>query len=265
MCGGGSSMLSTSFPRAAALTAVALVAAGCAGIPSRTWNGSIASQIVTHEVSAGETLATIADDYYGDGDAAAFLARVNRVDRDEGVAPGDLIEVPATREDVARYERRTEAKLHYNRGTLFADRGDLRKAEDEFERALRVDPRFADAGYNLGVVLLMAGESSRAVAIFEQVAAVRPDDAAILYGLGKAYLDEERYGESLEAFQDVLTVEPDHEDALFARAIACLSLGRTEDAVVALDSYLRRFPHGVWADQARAELSGIARAVEQDW
>jgi tetratricopeptide (TPR) repeat protein len=257
-------MLSTSSPRVAAALAAVIVAAGCAGIPSRTWNGSVVSQVVSHEVSTGETLATIADDYYGDRDAAAFLARVNRVDRDEGVAPGDLIEVPASREDVARYERRTEAKIHYNRGTLLADRGDLRKAEDEFERALRIDPRFADAGYNLGVVLLMAGESSRAVAIFEQVAAVRPDDAAILYGLGKAYLDQERYEESLQAFQDALAVDPDHEDALFARAVAHLRLGRTEDAVVALDSYLRRFPHGVWADQARAELSAIARAAEQD-
>lgn len=259
-------MLSTSFRRlgVAALAAAVSVAAGCAAIPSRTWNGSVASEIVTHEVSVGETLATIADDYYGDREAAAFLARINRVDEDDGVAPGDLLEVPAGREDVARYERRTEAKLHYNRGTLLADRGDLRKAEEEFERALRIDPRFADAGYNLGVVLLMAGESSRAVAIFEQVAAVRPSDASILYGLGKAYLDEERNEESLEAFERALAADPDHEDASFARAVAYLRLGKREDAVVALDSYLRRFPRGAWADQARAELSAIARAAEQD-
>ena len=244
--------------------ALVFVAAGCAGPPSRTWSGSAASEIVTHEVSAGESLATIADDYYGDREAAAYLARVNRVDEDEGVAPGDLLDVPASREDVARYERRTEAKLHYNRGTLLADRGDLGKAAEEFKQALRADPRFADAGYNLGVVLLMEGEPRRAVAIFEQVAGVRPSDPSILYGLGKAYLDEERHEESLATFERVLVVDPDHEDALFARAVAYLRLGRREDAVVVLDSYLRRFPRGAWAEQARAELSAIAREAERD-
>jgi tetratricopeptide (TPR) repeat protein len=218
---------------------------------------------VTHEVSAGESLATIADDYYGDPEAGAYLARVNHIDEGDGVDPGDLLEVPATSEDVLRYERRTEAKLHYNRGTLQADRGDLPKAAEEFREALRIDPRFADAGYNLGVVLLMQGESRRAVAIFEQAAAVRPSDPSILYGLGKAYLDEGRDQDGLEAFERALAQEPDHEDSLFARAVALLRLGRTEDAVVALDAYLRRFPTGAWAGQARAELSAIARDAER--
>jgi tetratricopeptide (TPR) repeat protein len=246
------------------LAAVAVVAAGCAGTPSHTWSGSPASEIVTHEVSAGESLATIADDYYGDPNAASYLARVNGVDEREGVAPGDLLDVPAAPEDIARYERRTEAKLHFNRGTLQADRGDLPKAAEEFRRALRIDPRFADAGYNLGVVLLMQGESRRAVAIFEQAAGVRPSDPSILYGLGKAYLDEERHEESLASFERALAADPDHEDSLFARAVALLRMGRTEDAVVALDSYLRRFPRGEWAEQARAELGAIANDAEWD-
>jgi tetratricopeptide (TPR) repeat protein len=249
---------------AAALAAVVLVVAGCTALPSRSGSGTSASEIVTHEVSSGETLETIADDYYGDRGAAAYLARVNRVGESAGVAPGDVLDVPVGRDDIARYELRTEAKIHYNRGTLHADRGDLRKAEEEFKRALRVDPRFADAGYNLGVVLLMEGESERAVAIFEQANAVRPSDPTILYGLGKAYLDEERPEESLAAFEEVLAIDPDHEDALFARAVALLRLRRTDDAVVALDSYLRGFPGGAWAEQARAELSAIASGAGRD-
>lgn len=267
MFGTGSLARSTrSASRLVAVVAAAGVAVGvgCAGFPSRTWSGSPASEIVMHEVSVGESLATIADDFYGDPEAAAYLARINGIGESESVAPGDLLEVPATSEDVARYERRTEAKLHYNRGTLQADRGDLPKAAEEFRQALRIDPRFADAGYNLGVVLLMQGESRRAVAIFEQAVLVRPSDPSILYGLGKAYLDEGRDERALQSFERALAADPDHEDSLFARAIALLRLGRTEDAVVALDSYLRRFPSGAWAEQARAELSTIANDTEWD-
>lgn len=260
MSAAGSWARSTSWRRGTAAAAVAVllsVASGCGG-PLATWSGSMTSEIVTHEVSEGETLASIADDYYGDPAAAAHLARVNRIPKGGVVAPGAIIDVPASREDAARYERRTAAKLHYNRGTLLADRGEFERAELEFEKALRIDPRFADAGYNLGVVLLMSGETARAVAMFERVAQLRDDDPAILHGLGKAYLDEERYQEGLAAFESALSVDPDHEDALFARAVSLLRLGRREDAVVSLDSYLRRFPTGAWADQARAELSALA-------
>jgi tetratricopeptide (TPR) repeat protein len=243
--------------------AVVLLSAGCAMLPSRTWDGSAASEIVTHEVSSGESLASIADDYYGEPGAAAYLARLNGLAPDARVAPGDRIEVPVTTEDAARHEQRTEAKLYYNRGTLLADRGDLPKAAEEFRKALRVDPRFADAGYNLGVVLLLEGEARRAVAIFEQAAAVRPEDASILYGLGKAYLDDGRAEDGLVAFDRALKVDPGHEDALFARAVALLRLDRREDAVVAMDAYLRRFPDGVWAEEARGELEAMAREAEQ--
>lgn len=242
---------------------VALLSAGCGMLPSRTWDGSAASEIVTHEVSPGESLASIADDYYGEPKAAAYLARLNGLGPTASVAPGDRIEVPVTGEDVTRHERRTEAKLYYNRGTLLAGRGDLPKAAEEFRKALRIDPRFADAGYNLGVVLLLEGEPRRAVAIFEQAAAVRPDDAAILYGLGKAYLDDGRAADGLAVLERALAVDPGYEDAVFARAVALLGLGRTEDAVVALDSYLRRFPDGVWAEEARRELEALARDAER--
>ena len=265
MSAGGSWARSTGRRRRTAMPvlAVLLAAFGCAG-PLRTWSGSMTSEIVTHEVSKGETLASIADDYYGDRAAAAHLARVNGIGKDGVVAPGALIDVPVSRDDAARYERRTAAKLHYNRGTLLADRGELEKAEQEFAEALRIDPRFTDAGYNLGVVLLMAGESARAVPIFERAASTRDDDPAILHGLGKAYLDEGRYEEGLASFERALAVDPDCEDALFARAVALLGLGRREDAVVSLDSYLRRFPTGEWADQARAELSALARGGTRD-
>jgi tetratricopeptide (TPR) repeat protein len=267
VCGTGSSKRSKlSSERVAAVlsVAIALLAGGCGVLPSRTWTGSAASEIVTHEVALEESLESIADDYYGDPEAAAYLARVNGLRADEGLTPGDRLEVPVTGEDVARHERRTEAKLYYNRGTLFAERGDLPKAAEEFRKALRVDPRFADAGYNLGVVLLLEGEPRRAVAIFEQAAGVRPEDASILYGLGKAYLDDGRVADGLATFDRALAVDPDHEDALFARAVSLLRLGRREDAVVALDSYVRRFPSGAWAEEARGELKAIAREAEQD-
>jgi len=245
--------------------AVLLLAAGCGGPPATTGSGAETIEIVTHVVADGETFASIADDYYGTTDAADFLAGSNGATAWMALDPGALVDVPVGEEDVARYARRTEAKSHYNRGTELAERGELMKATEEFREALRVDPRFVDAGYNLGVVLLMMGEPSAAIAMLEQVLAVRPDDAGIEFALGKAVFDGGDVAGALAHFERALMLEPAHEDAMFSRAVALLDVGREQDGVFALDAYLRRHPNGTWSEVARTRLIELAgeAAVER--
>jgi tetratricopeptide (TPR) repeat protein len=141
---------------------------------------------------------------------------------------------------------------------MLADAGDYAKAKEEFAAALRADPRFVDAGYNLAVVMLATGEPGRAVVVLEQVLAIRPDDPLFEFALGKAHFDAGRVPVALEHFERAVELDPRLEDARFARAVALLELGRRDEAVLALDMYLREFPDGAWAASARAELTRIA-------
>ena len=242
---------------------VGLLAAGCALLPGRSGSGATTVEIVSHVVSDGETLASIADDYYGSERAAGYLADINGTTPGAFLEPGSIVEVPVGRDDIERYKRRTEAKLLYNRGTTLAERGDYAKAREEFAAALRADPRFVDAGYNLGVVLMASGEPAGAVAILEQVVAAAPDEPLFEFALGKACHDAGRVPESLTHFERAVELDPTLEDARFARAVALLELSRREDAIVALDSYVRDFPDGTWVDQARAELARLATSVPE--
>jgi len=235
-----------------------LTIAGCGGPPTFTGSGAETIEIVTHIAADGESFASIADDYYGTTDAAGFLAETNGVESGFPLDQGALVDVPVGEEDVARYARRTEAKSRYNRGTEHAEAGELRKATEEFREALRIDPRFVDAGYNLGVVLLMMGEPSAAVAMLDQVLAVRPDDADIVFALGKALYDGGDAAGGLAHFEHALTLKPFHEEAMFSRAVALLDEGSVEDGIFALDAYLRRHPSGSWAEVARKRLIELA-------
>ena len=246
-----------------ALMAVLLTLSGCALLPSKSGSGAGTVEIVSHNVSPGETLASIADDYYGTPRGARYLADVNGIGSDFVLEPGVLIEVPVGEEDIERYRRRTEAKILYNRGTMLADAGDYAKAQEELTAALRTDPRFVDAGYNLGVVLLAMGDPERAVAILEQVLKARPAEPLSEFALGKAHFDAGRVSEALEHFDRAVDLDPKLEDARFARAVALLELGEREEGVFALDLYLREFPDGTWADSARAELEKMARAAKE--
>ncbi len=247
----------------AAIIAVLLTLSGCALLPSKSGSGAGTVEIVSHTVSSGETLASIADDYYGTPRAADYLADVNDVGSDFVPEPGVFIEVPVGKEDIERYRRRTEAKILYNRGTMLADAGNYAKAQEEFTAALRIDPRFVDAGYNLGVVLIAMGEPERAVTILEQVLKARPAEPLFEFALGKAHFDAGRVSQALQHFNRAVELDPKLEDARFARAVALLELGEREEGIFALDLYLREFPDGAWADSARAELEKLARAVKE--
>ncbi len=247
----------------AAIIAVLLTLSGCALLPSKSGSGAGTVEIVTHTVSSGETLASIADDYYGTPRGAGYLADVNDVGSDLVLEPGVLIDVPVGKEDIERYRRRTEAKILYNRGTMLADAGNYAKAQEEFTAALRMDPRFVDAGYNLGVVLLAMGDPERAVTILEQVLKARPAEPLSEFALGKAHFDAGRVRDALRHFDRAVELDPRLEDARFARAVALLELGEREEGIFALDLYLREFPDGTWVDSARAELEKLARAVKE--
>ena len=227
--------------------------------PSRSGSGAGTIEIVSHVVSSGETLSSIADDYYGTPRAAGYLSDVNGVEPDFTPEPGVVVEVPVGEVDIERYRRRTEAKILYNRGTMLADAGDYAKAQGEFAAALKADPHFVDAGYNLAVVLLATGEPERAVAILEQVIASAPDEALFEFALGKAHFDAGSVFVALDHFERAVELDPGFEDARFARAIALLEAGERNEAVFALDQYLREFPDGTWSESARAELEGLAR------
>ncbi|MFH1501997.1 MAG: tetratricopeptide repeat protein [Candidatus Eisenbacteria bacterium] len=241
--------------------AVTLLLGGCLGPPARSGSDVRTVRIVEHQIGAGETMASIADDFYGDASAESYLRDTNDIPEDVTPAEGDVIEVPVGEPDIERYGRRTLAKTHYNRGTLFAAQGALTRAAEEFRAALRVDPRFADAGYNLGVVLLRSGEATRAVAILRQTVAVRPSDPSLQYALGSALVSSGDHDGAVEVFDTVLSLSPRHEDALFSRAIALVELGRVADAVFQLDAYVRGFPGGTWVDEAAATLKELGEGA----
>ncbi len=245
--------------RAAALLFVALLSFGCAGLWEETGSGRLVEETVVHTVGPGETLASIADDYYGEPGAAEYLARVNGVPAGLTLDPGTVIDVPVSSEDLERYRMRTEAKSHYNRGTALASAGELARSEEAFREALELDPRFADAAYNLGVVLLARGESNRAVLLLEQTASVRPEDAGIRFALGKALSECGRHAQATDEFRRAVRLDPSLEEAAYALGLSLLAADRREEGIVALDAYLRRFPEGQWAREARSRLARLAR------
>ena len=132
------------------------------------------------------------------------------------------------------------SRAHQNLGLILSERGELEKARDEFQTAIRLDPQNAMAHYNLGYL----------------------------------YQKEGRWAESEEAYRHVLEVDPWMRPALINLAHTLAQLRRGPDALAVLKKIVSRWPTdrttlcnlaGVYQamgrrDETRATLVKLAEA-----
>jgi tetratricopeptide (TPR) repeat protein len=119
---------------------------------------------------------------------------------------------------IAAFERAVElnprfAQAHYNLGTLYLSRGDVTAARGAFERALEVQPDYPEVHNNLGLLLASKGDLAEAIAQFEAALRSRPDDPDALNNLGRAHLQAGRRSEALRLLERALEVRPGFPEA----------------------------------------------------
>lgn len=136
-------------------------------------------------------------------------------------------------------------------GVLLARKGDPKKAVSYYDKALRADPKFADAYNNRGNALRALGRLDEALKSYEGAIKHRPtmveahnNRAVVLQALG-------RYEAALASCDQALKLQPTHGEALYHRGLALHELGRLEDALAAFDEVLARQPAFAEALSAR--------------
>jgi len=102
---------------------------------------------------------------------------------------------------------------HYNEAAKFAD------AVAEFEKAIVIDPRKADAYINLGYALHMDMQTDRAIEVFEEARELAPDNEVVKENLTSVYETKAGnlaatgdYQQALIYFEKIQRVEPNTPD-----------------------------------------------------
>jgi tetratricopeptide (TPR) repeat protein len=90
------------------------------------------------------------------------------------------------------------AKVHILLGFLYLDQQENEKAEEEFQKALELEPGSHDAQAGLGGVMIEKGEIESAIEILKEAARTNPKPQFAYYELGRAY---ERSGEKDRAIE----------------------------------------------------------------
>jgi type IV pilus assembly protein PilF len=97
------------------------------------------------------------------------------------------------------------AEIHYDLGINAQQTSDMQTALAEFETALQIDPRFAQAHYALAALLHNAfGKQEDAIRHYKQALELNPSFSEAKNGLGTVYLDQGRYDEAIKLFEEAL-------------------------------------------------------------
>ena len=166
--------------------------------------------------------------------------------------------------------------IYNNRGCVLEDLGNHAQALEDFNRAIRIAPRYTDAHTNRGVVYKIIGNYAAAVQDFDAVIAIdggnasaynnrggayawlgnytraiedfdkaiqiNPGNAAIFNDRGKTYNMIGNYARAIEDFDRSIELNHEYTEAYFNRGTIYSSLGYYYRAIADFDSALRLNP-----------------------
>ena len=141
------------------------------------------------------------------------------------------------------------AESHVTAGIASCMDQNYKKAEDEFERAIELDPKNFRAWYFYARAKVHEGDLERALKLFERASRVRSDDyqsvllqAQLYTSLGHKDKALEVTREGIERVRARLEIDPNDNRALNMGAFALLRLGKGEEATTWMWSSLKNAP-----------------------
>lgn len=123
------------------------------------------------------------------------------------------------------------AESYYDDGLTASKKGDLIKAIDCFEHAIRLDNAYAVAYHQLGKCYLRLGQAQRAVDILTQVIRKRPNLGPARLDLGYALLAAGNTRSAFKEFEQLYALDPSNARALLGLAQCAFNEGDWQSAL----------------------------------
>jgi tetratricopeptide (TPR) repeat protein len=124
----------------------------------------------------------------------------------------------AKAETLVRYEGPPEEQ--YNAGLIHAQAGRWKEAEASFSKAVKFDPKDADAYVQLGHVYQRLQRYGDAVTAYRQATTLRPDNLEAFLSLGDASMRVRDYAGATNAYRTATELDPKNPEAFKSLGIA---------------------------------------------
>ena len=142
---------------------------------------------------------------------------------------------------------------HNNLGLVLADKGEIQTAIMHFEKALEIQPMYADAYNNIGTALSRTGQTREAIVQYKKALALWSDQPQMQNNLGTALAQNGQLTEAIPHFRKAIQLKPDFADAYGNLGHALLLEGQTDEALPQFLKALEINPDSVHAHKEMAE------------
>jgi tetratricopeptide (TPR) repeat protein len=168
----------------------------------------------------------------------------------------------AALEDLTALEREhpDDPLIRNFRGIALVRLGQNREAASEYQEAIRLDPRMADAYRNLGFLEWTEQQLGPAREALERATEMAPGDPFAHYYLGRVLLDQQSYAKALQELEASRVPFPADADFSIELASAYIASGRPHDA----QETLARLPTLTLSDAQGLEVAALLLAVRQN-
>ena len=103
--------------------------------------------------------------------------------------------------------------LYNIQGAVLQELGQLDLSIDAYNKALAIEPNYADAYYNMGMALQRQGKLEKAIKAYNKTLAIKPDYADAYNNVGVILQDQGKREEAVEAYIRALSINPDYAEA----------------------------------------------------
>jgi len=129
--------------------------------------------------------------------------------------------------------KRAAAERFYSQGVAQLSRDDFERALPYFERAVEMDPNYAEAWYQAGFCYGILGRHSDALRASRQAAKLRPEWAETYVNIGVSSFALGQYEDAVGAYRQAVRLEDDSAETQYALGLSLGKLNRTDEEILA--------------------------------
>ena len=150
-----------------------------------------------------------------------------------------------------------------NLGVTLARQGKDQQAFLYYQKALQINPRYADVHYNLGSLLARQGKDKEAVVQFMESLRIKPDKKEAHNDLGVTLNNHGRIQEAVFHFTEAIHIDPNYGEAHFNLGTILFQHGKYEEAVRYFNEALRINPSNAGTHNSLAAALAATGKIEE--
>ncbi|MGO8988895.1 MAG: tetratricopeptide repeat protein [bacterium] len=153
--------------------------------------------------------------------------------------------------------------IYNNLGVTLARQGKDQKAFLQYQKALEINPRYADAHYNLGKLLARQSKDEEAMVQFMESLRIKPEKKEAHNDLGVILNKHGRIQEAVFHFAQAIRIDPNYREAHFNMGAILFQHGKYGEAVPYFNEALRINPSNAGVHNSLAATLAATGKIDE--